>query len=816
MQDLIAELSSKGFSPGSLNLDGKIHRFDRGGHGNAWIIGFQNHRVNDGSSYIVAQYGDWKTGEVHIFKPSKLSTVDTEAFKRQIAAAKKRVEDEKKIRNEECATKAARYFASSKREGRTPYMDRKKIQELYGCGIHGDTLQVPMRDAEGKLWSLQNIKPDGSKLFLSGTKVEGNFHVIGGELGPGAEVFLCEGFATGASIHEATGRLTVVAFNAGNLAPVAKALKTKWPDLTITICADDDRFHEDGKNPGLEYAAKAALVAQAAVITPRFKSDDGRPTDFNDLHTFEGLSACKRQLFPVEHPSPSVGFVPLGYDEGTYFFYHIPSQDIVKANVFSNVQLYQIAPAAYWRERYPNGNGTDADMKAAIDDLIQMSRRVGPFDSGRVRGAGVWIDETHTVINMGRGLIVDNREMSMTAHRSAYIYVQTRDRLPPMEAPLTAKECQPLIDACTGLRWSDPKAGYLLAGWIMVARIAGALPIRPHIWLTGGAGTGKTTVMGMVANALGSPKGRLYLQGASTEAGIRQRIKASSIPIVFDEFETEGRASRDRVISLIELLRSAWSDSQGGILKGSAGGISQEYLLRTAALVSSIRVNLPTDADRSRFSILELKPHGNSADQREKVMRAFNAITAPYGDRLFARASAMVSVIRESQRAISDALAGVISQRFGQQVGTILAGWWALQSDRAITRDEALELAHGMDLGEERDDAAETDEQECLQHLLTTKVTLRSGMSVADLTIGEAIEQPGWHENLMSYGVRVSGERIFISNCHTELARIFANTRWVQWARTLARLPGAQRCERMSWGSRDIKSRAISVPLTRG
>jgi len=155
-----------------------------------------------------------------------------------------------------------------------------------------------MRDTAGKLWNLERIaaeKPaDGSSdkkgLFL-GRRTACFFAV--GSLEVEAVVCIAEGFATGASIHEATGLSVAVAFNAGNLEPVAKALRKKFPDSLLMICADDDWMTEG--NPGRAKGEAAALAVGGVLVLPVFQRERAeKATDFNDLHQSEGMDAVQR------------------------------------------------------------------------------------------------------------------------------------------------------------------------------------------------------------------------------------------------------------------------------------------------------------------------------------------------------------------------------------------------------------------------------------------------------------------------------------------------------------------------------------------
>ena len=94
-----------------------------------------------------------------------------------------------------------------------PTLPRKKV-DAFGIKQNGQKLLIPLRDHKGKLWSFQEIDHKGNKLFLKNGKVKGLFHNIGEQTDV---IYIGEGYATMASVHAATGKASVVAFNAGNL-----------------------------------------------------------------------------------------------------------------------------------------------------------------------------------------------------------------------------------------------------------------------------------------------------------------------------------------------------------------------------------------------------------------------------------------------------------------------------------------------------------------------------------------------------------------------------------------------------------------------
>ena len=145
------------------------------------------------------------------------------------------------------------------------YLQRKRVAAI-GIRALRDMLLIPARDAAGNLHTLQFIGADGGKRFLTGGRIAGCYYAIGKPLD---SLLLCEGYATGATLYAATGRAVAVAFNCGNLLAVARALRGKFPELRLIVCADND-FATPG-NPGLTHARAAARAVGGFVAVPRFE-----------------------------------------------------------------------------------------------------------------------------------------------------------------------------------------------------------------------------------------------------------------------------------------------------------------------------------------------------------------------------------------------------------------------------------------------------------------------------------------------------------------------------------------------------------------
>jgi len=156
-------------------------------------------------------------------------------------------------------------------------------------------LLVPMRDADGKLWGVQTITPDGGKLYMAGGKKQG-MHAMLGELRPGQPLLIAEGFATAATMREVTGLAVAVAVDSGNLVEVARAYRKRDPARPIVIAADNDhhlpRREVPLPNVGAVKAAAAAQDVGGVVLQPTFAPTDAG-TDWNDYAAQHGKGAVR-------------------------------------------------------------------------------------------------------------------------------------------------------------------------------------------------------------------------------------------------------------------------------------------------------------------------------------------------------------------------------------------------------------------------------------------------------------------------------------------------------------------------------------------
>lgn len=257
--------------------DGQLHRFhvpgDCGGSRNGWYI-----LHLDGIATGV--FGSWKTGTSHTWSSREPRDYrEAEQLRQRIQQARQQREAEQHQRQQQAAEYANRLWRGAQPAADHPYLIAKGIAG-HGLRQTGDALLVPLiRD--GVLVSLQRIYRDGSKRFLSGGMVKGCCALIG-VINPGQTLYLCEGWATGATIHEETGAAVACAMNAGNLLEAGRRLQHQHRDAVLIVAGDDDR--QTAGNPGRTAAIKAAAALGCGLVFPPWSGAEPLSlTDFNDL-----------------------------------------------------------------------------------------------------------------------------------------------------------------------------------------------------------------------------------------------------------------------------------------------------------------------------------------------------------------------------------------------------------------------------------------------------------------------------------------------------------------------------------------------------
>jgi putative DNA primase/helicase len=643
-----------------------------------------------------------------------------------------------------------------------------------------------------------------------------------------------------------------------NWKPLEGAVVTIWPDAddvgrkaaaqlagillrlrcSVVVVNPPDTVEE--KWDLADALAEGWTPARATKAVDKFgKALDPLPVDQGE-ELVQGVTPAtdRRSSQPLQPHAESIPstapFVCLGFNEGVFYYQPDSTGQVISLSRSSHTgtNLLSLAPLPYWEALYPSKTG--ANWLAAASSLFERQAAAGIFSADRIRGRGAWWDAGRSVLHLGDRLLIDGAMQPITkTARSRFHYQRLASiDLPEALAPLTDELGMEIIDIASRFHWEVPASGLLMAGWIALAPICGALQWRPHVWLTASAGSGKSAILDRFIGPLLESLA-LFPEGNTTEAFIRQQLRADAIPVVFDEAESNEKADRQRIQNILSLARVSSSSGRGVIGKGGADGTAQSYTIRSMFLLCSISTALKQGADQSRFAQLTLRnPSYLPKPERVAHWSALDAditrlCTGEQGHRLLLRMVRQIPIIRDSVAVFRRAAAERFdSQRQGDQYGTLLAGAWSLANSRPATIADAYQLIDSNNWDAYREQT-EADEERCLQHILQHQLRVegdrgsaynRTAWELVELARGTAtvmdISIATAEAHLGRIGIKVEGDRIMISNTAKGMRRILDGTPWADcYATVLGRLPESTKAGVVRFKGLAGVSRAVSLPF---
>jgi hypothetical protein len=495
----------------------------------------------------------------------------------------------------------------------------------------------------------------------------------------------------------------------------------------------------------------------------------------------------------------------------------------------------------------------------ASEALIAACGQSGIFDAqGRVRGRGAHKGaKRQLIVHYGDKVMVAQPAMRVkpgmggaewfdTGLIDGFVYPAAAPTPRPHHEQGNVAQVEELLALVNTWNWRRGHLDALLAlGWLAQTTISGALLWRSHLFITGGAGTGKSSFNGkdgLCDRMLG--RGVLRTGGA-TEAAVRQKLRAQTIPVIFDEFEPNG-FNAQKMTAVLELARVASSGDE--MHKGGSDHQAADFTLNSCFQFSAIIPPPMEPQDRSRFAVLELDPLPRDAKKLDLEAIDLPAIGAVLARRMvdgWAR-------WHETYLTYKDALmAAGHTSRSADTFGTLLAAadlaLYDFLDDSQI--DDIVRPYAPTGLVEISESSA--DHERCLNHLTTTTVQARGGdaretiatwigkavapatsatgsdlhqIQVARDKLGElglklvnAHQLGGDDSGRVRYGSRehITGHPCYlaVAQDHRSLRDMFDGTNWQRggWTHTLARSPAAIRGVKAKFGRSSLT--AVLVPI---
>ncbi|MEW5423991.1 hypothetical protein HNS03_18915 [Amorphus sp. 3PC139-8] len=402
-----------------------------------------------------------------------------------------------------------------------------------------------------------------------------------------------------------------------------------------------------------------------------------------------------------DHPAPSADqelmtqhIRALGYDGGR--FYLLPRAtgqiSIVSPQQLTRQALMSFVSYDDWQALFPadKSQRSPVDWDRSVNAILEACRSAGVWDGFREMRHGARMDGGRVVFNSGSKLWVEGvgQNVSLFEMTGENVYTRAHDfGHPDFENAFSADDpdlCT-YIDVVRSLAWrrdTEALSVMVLVGWLAVAPLCGLLSWRPHLWLDGPSGAGKSWIL---SNIIKPVLGRYLfsVDSTTTEPGLRRNLHASSIPVSFDEAESDGKQSRQRWEAILNLVRTAAASRGSRVVQGDG-----TYFVNACFLFTSIVPQLRKTADVTRFARVSLGPPLPYSQFEARIASPAEELLASgeFSRRFLARVVQRSPALKQTQKAIIEALSREgLARRIADVYGTLAAGYWLVTQDGTLS-----------------------------------------------------------------------------------------------------------------------------------
>jgi len=606
-------------------------------------------------------------------------------------------------------------------------------------------------------------------------------------LAEAGEILIVEG--------EKCGSVTVSGYTLTTSSSGASSFdKTDWSPLTEAAAAGRVTIWPDADVPGMKYARGIAnRLPGAKIMDIQGKPEGWDIADCEDPLAF--IKECPLYAMDDTPDDETLQFFRcLGYDDERYLFLCQAkrSTHAITRGSFNASKLQELAPLSWWSLAGMVGDQGAIKVAIAQDYIIGKQDKVGRYNPDALRGAGVWHDNNEVIINDGRQIITRNGEKTGYAeYKTPWVYLSSSRMFGDMTGKSSTIDQGYDLQELMGIQgWTRPSAALAALGWALIAPFGGLLKWRPHIWITGRKGTGKSWVIeNIIDELLGSfaYKGT----GKSTEASIRRSLKTDACPVRLDEMEPKDQKPREKIASILDLERNASSDASGFMTICGLDGTTLEYRIRSCFCNASVRTPEMDAAVESRIIKCEMRalPPELMADKKRRTLEIINRSMRDPGIYMRRIFRALDRVLVDIELLRNGLLEGIGSQRDADQWAPLFAASWALVSDESISCDDGRVMIASFikDVTALKDEIVE-DEDRVIEHILNAQLDTdsREKRTVAELLVrADDYTQPSDKRNeaaelLARHGMRITknkGIEVLAFSVHSDaITRILKDT----------------------------------------
>lgn len=424
-------------------------------------------------------------------------------------------------------------------------------------------------------------------------------------------------------------------------------------------------------------------------------------------------------------------FKPMGYAGNYYHF--LKKQGMIKIErrvgdlIGGHAFLELIPDKNFWVDicyKAESLVNNKPDWEGLAIEMVNRCHKRGSLAEQDERGFGAWRDGKDVVQNMLTSLAVNgNITDAYYYHSPNNYFYNCQPSYTGFKTPksmITKEERQLILNLVRTVRWEKDISGDILAGWMMNATIPGMLDWRPHIWMSGNRGTGKSKVMEKIIAPILGPFCR-KMSHSTTLPGILQEIDGASVSIVMDEMESNAEKSKRITAEMIDVARKISSDA-GYRRVTSPNGRKRVQICVSMMCFISISVGLAQASDRSRFTVLPLRIPADKSkmSMNYRLMEELSAaIPKDLGEKIYYYMLEHWEIHQKNIQMFSEVFTTQHGdQRAGDQYGTLLAGRWLLENPRLVTMDEAVHMVTKDDYSYYlREETTESEDNQVIEHI---------------------------------------------------------------------------------------------------
>jgi len=501
--------------------------------------------------------------------------------------------------------------------------------------------------------------------------------------------------------------------------------------------------------------------------------------------------------------------------------------------------LYGITPDyKYWLHRFGRYETGKIDWRWAARTLIEECHYKGIYDPLNTRGTGIYFDRGRLVINAGTELIVDGKPEGIFDFDGEYLYESNTTILKVDSA--TDEEMATIRSLAQRLPFVDVGGPDLTIGMVFCGFLAGILKWRPHAWLLGPKGSGKSEILRLLITGLSRTAGGRYHKGRTTAPGVMQGLHNSATLITLDEQgEVNSIAQNERIQGLIQMARNSSTSDDATEAKGGAFGKGSEYMSKCCFIFASIFHSIEQPQDKDRFCFIKVQKSQESKEawpalEAELIAHITTRLAAACFWRVAQDAIHILSVVKSFVEGLAKVPAN--DRRDCDQWGTVLGvAWWVAHPGIVPTQEEILDVYAKSRTVDHIDDENESNFGEIAIKTLLSHVPPGERISIGE-AVGECAMNGPRHSReksyrdevrqgkepnegfLQRYGIRVETNddgllEMRVGRTHEKVKEVMRRIGFPNYVPVLLTYPGTKKVGRSIAFNSVVYSGYISVPL---